>query len=78
MSFPPNFQTDAKHDPELERQAIVWMEAVVQEKIDGTFHEGLKDGKFLCNLINVIQPGSVKKINESKMAFKMVSNLVVL
>ena len=42
--------------------------------LEGTlsFHEALKNGVVLCQLINVLQPGSVPTINESRMAFKMV------
>lgn len=30
---------------------------------------------FTYRLINVLQPGAVKKINESKMAFKQMENI---
>ncbi|XP_065906338.1 muscle-specific protein 20-like [Dysidea avara] len=67
----------AKRDPELEAQAIEWMQAVTEEPFptDVTFEEALKDGVYLCNLINILQPGSVKKINTSKMAFKQMENI---
>lgn len=39
------------------------------------FYEVLRDGVILCKLVNAIKPGSVKKINESKMAFKCMENL---
>ena len=66
----------AKYDPELEAQATDWMNRVVGEPFpDGSFHDALKDGVYLCKLINTIQPGSVKKVNSSKMAFKMMENI---
>lgn len=35
----------------------------------------LKSGAILCNLVNCIKPGSVKKINPQKMAFKQMENI---
>ncbi len=58
------------HDENLAKQAADWIEAVVGDAIFGgdyssnSIHEKLKDGVTLCKLINVIKPGSVKKINE--------------
>ncbi|XP_033636700.1 muscle-specific protein 20-like [Asterias rubens] len=73
--FVEPFKRDAKYDPELESQCRVWIKAVVGEPLGDNFHEALKDGTMLCKLINVLQPGSVKKINTSKMAFKMMENI---
>jgi transgelin len=39
------------------------------------FFEVLKDGVILCKLTNAIQPGTIKKVNESKMAFKCMENI---
>ena len=39
------------------------------------FAEMLKDGVMLCNLINALQPGSVKKINTLKTSFKQRENI---
>ncbi|XP_065906339.1 muscle-specific protein 20-like [Dysidea avara] len=65
-----------KRDPELEAQAIEWMQAVTGEPYpDGTYEEALKDGVYLCKLINSLQPGSVKTINTSPMAFKKMENI---
>lgn len=66
----------SKYDPGLERQARDWLQAVVGEPFPGgSFHEALKDGVYLCKAINVLQPGSVPKINTGKMAFKMMENI---
>ena len=66
----------SKYDPQLETQARAWLEAVVGEPFPASdFHEALKDGIYLCKAINKLQPGSVKKINTGKMAFKMMENI---
>ena len=67
---------DSKYDPKLEAEARSWIEAVTAEPLPGgTFAEALNDGKVLCKLINTLRPGSVRKINDSKMAFKKMENI---
>eukprot|EP00163_Fabomonas_tropica_P014082 TRINITY_DN2572_c0_g1_i23.p2 TRINITY_DN2572_c0_g1~~TRINITY_DN2572_c0_g1_i23.p2 ORF type:complete len:200 (+),score=48.62 TRINITY_DN2572_c0_g1_i23:66-602(+) len=68
----------AKYDPELEAQARDWIQQVTGETV-GTgpddFCESLKSGVILCNLINKIKPGAVKKVNNSKIAFMQIENV---
>ena len=64
-----------KHDPEMENAAIEWIQEVTGIPISGTLHEWLKDGVVLCKLLNVIVPGTVKIINESKISFKHRENI---
>ena len=69
------FKIQGKFDPELAQQVIDWVNAVTGESVGSSrqaIQDDLKNGVIVCNLINTLQPGSVKKINESKMAFKMV------
>lgn len=72
----------AKFDPDLAREAIQWISDVTGVSEIASVNptptdivEAFKNGVWLCNLINIIQPGSVRKINESKMAFKMMENI---
>lgn len=72
----------AKYDANLDLKARQWLEEIVGEPFptglepdSKTFHEALKDGVYLCKAINVLQPGSAPKINQSKMAFKMMENI---
>ncbi|KAG5340449.1 MYPH protein, partial [Acromyrmex charruanus] len=39
------------------------------------FYEILRDGILLCRLVNDIKEGSVKKINETSLAFKCMENI---
>jgi len=38
----------ASYNPELEKEAQQWIEAVTGESLPGTFQESLKDGVILC------------------------------
>lgn len=69
-------KTDSKYDATLEAEARNWLEALVAEPFGkGSFAEALNDGVYLCKAINRLQPGSVPKINTSKMAFKKMENI---
>ena len=65
----------------LEREAREWINSYVPDSglagISGmeATHEKLMDGVVLCKLMLALQPGSIKKINESKMAFKRMENI---
>ncbi|XP_066955538.1 myophilin [Macrobrachium rosenbergii] len=39
------------------------------------FYEVLKNGQLLCELINTLKPGQIKKIQKSEMAFKCMENI---
>ena len=67
---------EAKRDPAREGKAKAWLQALAGEPFPaGSFQEALKDGVYLCKAINKLSPGAVKKINTSKMAFKMMENI---
>ena len=69
-------QRDAKYDRTLEANVRQWIEAVLGEPFpDPSFAASLKDGQILCRFINTIQPGTVKKIETSKMVFKQMENV---
>merc|ERR1712215_233573 len=62
-------KSQAKFSPERAKECIDWIEEVLGKKMDMEvkdqidFGTLLKDGSILCQLINAISPGSVKKIN---------------
>lgn len=69
-----NRKINKKYSLELEQQAREWIEAVLEKPmVEGAdpneplgelqFQQALKDGVILCELINTLKPGSVKKIH---------------
>ncbi|XP_067013549.1 myophilin [Anabrus simplex] len=71
---------NSKYSEELAGECLEWIKIITNEDINtngdmDNFYELLKDGTLLCRLVNCLQPGSVKKINESKMAFKCMENI---
>ncbi|KAF0298608.1 Myophilin [Amphibalanus amphitrite] len=70
----------SKYSPELASETLEWIAQLTGESINtsgdtANFWETLKDGILLCNLVNQIQAGSVKKVQQSKMAFKCMENI---
>jgi hypothetical protein len=55
----------AQYDKALEGRCQAWIEGVLGRKFEGDFREGLMDGQALCELVNKLVPGSIKKIHKS-------------
>ncbi|KAI1891831.1 hypothetical protein AGOR_G00147790 [Albula goreensis] len=64
-----------KYDPQKEEELRIWIEDVTGCSIGDDFQKGLKNGVILCQLINKLQPGSVKKINQSAQNWHQLENL---
>ncbi|XP_075888756.1 calponin-1 [Nelusetta ayraudi] len=64
-----------KYDPRKEEELRLWIEDVTGGRIEGHFMESLKDGVLLCELINVLQPGSVRKINSASQNWHQLENI---
>lgn len=61
---------------EQEQEVINWITAVLGEPVpNGNYEDILKDGVVLCNLINKIAPGSVKKIQTKGTNFQLMENI---
>lgn len=73
---------DSKYDAKKEQEVREWIEAIVNEKVEGPLDIALKDGQLICKLMNEILKkiegfeNAAIKINSSKMPFKQVKTLV--
>lgn len=65
----------SKYDPHMEAELRDWIESLTGKNIGNKFMESLKDGVILCELINKLQPGSVRKINESTQNWHQLENI---
>lgn len=66
-----------KYDIPKEKEAQAWIEECTGSKFPGgTFADALKDGTILCGLMNTLQPGTIRKVEQSKMPFKQMENIV--
>lgn len=64
-----------KYDPQAEEELRLWIEELTGCSIGPDFQKGLKNGVILCKLINILQPNSVKKVNESELNWYQLENL---
>ncbi|KAL0108012.1 hypothetical protein PUN28_014939 [Cardiocondyla obscurior] len=66
----------AGRNKEQETEVLAWIEAVLGEKLPpGNYEDILRDGVILCNLINKLAPGSVKKIQTKGTNFQLMENI---
>jgi len=66
---------DAKFDPQKAAQAQAWLETLTGNKAHGSLQEFLKTGIILCQVLNVIKPNSIPKINSQATPFKERENI---
>ncbi|XP_046883378.1 calponin-3-like isoform X2 [Hypomesus transpacificus] len=64
-----------KYDVQKEEELRFWIEEVTGMPIGDSFQRGLRDGVILCELINKLQPGSVKKIHHTQLNWHKLENL---
>nr|XP_060640909.1 calponin-2 [Anolis sagrei ordinatus] len=64
-----------KYDPQKEAELRIWIENITGREIGPDFQKGLKDGVLLCELMNKLHPGSIRKINRSALNWHQLENL---
>jgi len=63
-------------DPAQETEVLTWIEEVLDVKLDDKqFEDVLKDGVILCQLMNKIVPGAIKKIQTRGTNFQLMENI---
>jgi len=70
-----NNKIAANYDKGLESELRSWISSTVGEPVTGDFQEALKSGVILCKLANKLAPGSIRKINTSKLPFSLMENI---
>ncbi|GJQ83214.1 hypothetical protein Trydic_g18238 [Trypoxylus dichotomus] len=66
----------AKRNKEVEAEILEWIFACIGEPVPkGQFEDILRDGVVLCNLMNKLSPGSVKKIQSKGTNFQLMENI---
>jgi hypothetical protein len=53
-------------DAELEEEIVEWIAQVEGTEVEGDLMDALATGVLLCNLVNALAPGSVRRISKSK------------
>lgn len=71
---------NAKYSEEQAAECLEWLAVITGgdfSKSGNTdnFYEVLKNGQLLCEVINALKPGQIKKIQKSEMAFKCMENI---
>merc|ERR1712179_660266 len=71
---------NSKYSESHAQEVLEWIRELTGEpdNVSGdpeNVYEHLRDGTLLCKLANEIQPGTVKKVQQSKMAFKCMENI---
>ncbi|KAI7868844.1 calponin homology domain-containing protein [Spinellus fusiger] len=58
-----------------EQEAIQFLKDALNLSISGDLHKHLKDGVYLCKLINKLKPGTIKHIGKKDLLFFKMDNI---
>lgn len=65
-----------KRNKDVEAEVLQWIFGCLGEPVPkGDFEDILRDGVVLCNLMNKLTPGSVKKIQTKGTNFQLMENI---
>eukprot|EP01126_Amoeba_proteus_P019548 TRINITY_DN2010_c0_g2_i6.p1 TRINITY_DN2010_c0_g2~~TRINITY_DN2010_c0_g2_i6.p1 ORF type:complete len:207 (+),score=19.54 TRINITY_DN2010_c0_g2_i6:104-724(+) len=62
-------------NPEQAQEAISFISQTLGRPLSGDFGDLLRDGVILCEFINTLKPGSVRKINRGTAPFVQMENI---
>uniref|UniRef100_A0A5F8HBU5 Calponin-homology (CH) domain-containing protein n=1 Tax=Monodelphis domestica TaxID=13616 RepID=A0A5F8HBU5_MONDO len=65
-----------KYDHQADEDLRNWIEKITHLSIGNNLQEGLKNGIILCELINKLQPGSVRPVNVSLLNAPQLENVL--
>nr|CAH7714393.1 unnamed protein product [Callosobruchus chinensis] len=66
----------SKRDKALEQEVLNWIFQCIGEPVPaGEFEDILKNGVVLCNLMNKLTPGCIKKIQPKGTNFQLMENI---
>jgi hypothetical protein len=65
----------AKSQGDITEQARQWIADVTGMAVEGELGDALKSGVLLCEVVNKVKPGHIKKISKSKMPFPQRENI---
>ncbi|XP_015795156.1 muscle-specific protein 20 [Tetranychus urticae] len=65
-----------KRDIELENEILLWMSEIIGEPLPrGELGDVLRNGVYLCKLMNRLDPSTCTKINNTNAPFKIMENI---
>jgi len=71
----PVWQVTGKRIPEEEAAAQQWIEQCIGRRFTQRYEDELRDGIILCELMNVLKPGSIRRVNTSGGDYRFMDNI---
>ncbi len=77
VQYHPIVQIAAKRDPNLDREAQEWIEALIGEKFpSGSYEDALKDGVILCKYVFISNHTQLYLLKMNRLMNKLQPNAI--